>query len=279
MNWIQPAVLVVALSAPVAWADQLLMPPAQQTALVMKYCAVCHTDAARNGGLSLQHFDAASAPPSLAAMLLSKLTGGVSLDVVRQVRTSAAASTLVGQTMKNGAMGAAGLPIPDKPVIEDLIYALAMKSAGAADWAVERSGKTTASILQEVPSTTNPSTAEAYRLIVSCNSATREGSMQLAWSPVAQSGSLTASVDGGKNVTFRVEGSEKMGNGSALVLHGLAAVQLAGLPLPSRSLTIRDLFPGHVVAFSFTSLPPDDRKDLSACFLADLAADSRKTLR
>jgi hypothetical protein len=34
-------------------------PAAQQNALVQRYCAVCHTDAAKNGGLSLEHFDAA----------------------------------------------------------------------------------------------------------------------------------------------------------------------------------------------------------------------------
>ena len=59
------AFLVASLARPAAAAD--LMPVAQQNALVQKYCAVCHTDAARNGGLSLEHFDAAQAPPSLMA--------------------------------------------------------------------------------------------------------------------------------------------------------------------------------------------------------------------
>ena len=66
-----------------------LMPAAQQNGLIQKYCAVCHTDAAKNGGLSLQHYDAAAGDPALAAMLLSKL--------------------------QNGAMGAAGAGVPDKP--------------------------------------------------------------------------------------------------------------------------------------------------------------------
>src|SRR5215213_8834912 len=64
-----------------------LMPSAQQTSLVQKYCAVCHTDAVKNGGLSLEHYDAAQANAPLAAMLLSKL--------------------------RSGAMGAAGLATPD----------------------------------------------------------------------------------------------------------------------------------------------------------------------
>ncbi len=56
-----------------AWAA---MPAAEQNALVKKYCAVCHTDAVRNGGLSLEHYDAAKRDPALAAMMLSKLNGG-----------------------------------------------------------------------------------------------------------------------------------------------------------------------------------------------------------
>ena len=65
------------------------MPPTQQNALVRRCCAVCHTDAVKNGGLSLEYYDAARIDPALAAMLLSKL--------------------------RNNAMGAAGLGIPDKP--------------------------------------------------------------------------------------------------------------------------------------------------------------------
>ena len=38
------------------------MPTAEQNALVKQYCAVCHSDATKNGGLSLlQHYDAANA--------------------------------------------------------------------------------------------------------------------------------------------------------------------------------------------------------------------------
>ena len=70
-----------------AWAA---MPAAEQNALVKKYCAVCHTDTAKNGGLSLEHYDAAKRDPGLAAMVLSKLN--------------------------NGAMGAAGDGVPVKAV-------------------------------------------------------------------------------------------------------------------------------------------------------------------
>src|ERR1700704_5992169 len=102
--------------ATAAAADDLS--PAQQNALVQKYCAVCHTDAARNGGLSLEHFDAAQAAPSLAAMMVSKLTGGVSLETAKASASDPSAAALVARKMKGGAMGAAGIPIPDKATID-----------------------------------------------------------------------------------------------------------------------------------------------------------------
>ena len=71
------------------------MPTVQQNALVRKYCTTCHTDAARNGGLSLEHFDATDAAPSLTAMMLSKLTGGVPLETVRGIGTNARVAALV----------------------------------------------------------------------------------------------------------------------------------------------------------------------------------------
>src|SRR4051812_3861541 len=90
-------------SAPVAE----LMPAAEQNLLVQKYCAVCHTDAAKNGGLSLEHYDAAQVNPPLAAMLLSKL--------------------------RSGAMGAAGLKVPDSATSDRWIAATAVQAERAKD--------------------------------------------------------------------------------------------------------------------------------------------------
>jgi hypothetical protein len=274
------AVVAGLLAIPAPAAE--LMPTAQQNALVQEYCAVCHSDAAKNGGLSLEHFDAAQAPPSLKAMLLSKITGGVLLKTAREAASNISAAALVDKTMKSGAMGAAGIPIPDKATIDALIHAFAVESDGATEWTIERlktsaaSAPTlTASILREMPSAKNAGEAEFYRLIASCNADTREGEMQLAWSPVAQSGTFAASVDGNAAAQYRVEGSESMGNGSGVVLHALAALALAetergvprtGLPFPAESLTIRDLFPGQTVTFAFANLPMDARRELTACF-------------
>lgn len=182
-----------------------LLPTARQNALVRQYCAVCHTDAAKNGGLSLEYFDAATTAPNLAAMLLSKLTGGVALETVRETRTNPPAAALVHQNMRTGAMAAAGIPIPEQAIIDGLIHALAVESAGATEWSVSRlPAGLTASILREMPSARGD--VEAYRLIVSCPAATQTGSIQVAWSPAAQSGKLVASVDGKAGVTYAVEG-------------------------------------------------------------------------
>jgi hypothetical protein len=272
------AFLTIALPA-VAAATGGVMPIAQQNALVHKYCAVCHTDAARNGGLSLQHYDATQAVPSLNAMLLSKLTGGVLLEKVNAAPSDPNAAALVAKNMQHGAMGAAGLPIPDKPTIGAFINALASESTGASEWNVQRVPDPAtsaivlaASILRELPSPNAAGEAAAYRLVIECNTATHESQMQLAWAPVPRSGTLHVSVDGITSRTYRVEGTETMGNGSQ-VKAGPAAINLieskGDMPLPAHSLTFGSLFPDQTVAFSFDSLPPSARESLAACFSAN----------
>jgi hypothetical protein len=264
--------VVSLLLAGVSLSAADLMPAAQQNALVHEYCAVCHTDAARNGGLSLQYFDAAQAPPSLMAMLLSKLTGGVPLKTAAEAPADAAAASLIAEKMKSGAMGAAGIPAPPKATMDGLIHAFTVESAGAGNWTVGPSSAPviTASTLREFPRVAGE--AEAYRLIASCNSATGEGQMQLAWSPVAQSGSLAVSIDGAASRQYRVEGSESMGNGNGVILHGLAALDLSSpTGLPAESLTVSQLFPGRIVTFSFADLTRDARQKLHRCFPAQPA--------
>jgi len=83
------------------------MPAAEQNALVAKYCIVCHTDAAMNGGLSLQRYDASMPDPALAAMILSKLN--------------------------NGAMGAAGNGVPDEVAQKAWLDSTREQAAGAGN--------------------------------------------------------------------------------------------------------------------------------------------------
>ena len=70
-------------AAGAALATDAPLPIARQNELVQTYCAACHDDARRVGGLSLEHFDAAQADPTITAMLLSKLTNGLTLETVR----------------------------------------------------------------------------------------------------------------------------------------------------------------------------------------------------
>jgi hypothetical protein len=241
------------------------MPVSQQNALIQKYCAVCHTDAVRNGGLTLQHFDAAHVAPSLAAMLASKITGGVALETVRAAGSSREAADLLSQKMKTGAMAAAGIPIPDRPTIDALIAALADEAKGAENWAVTQGPAVTASILREVSQPGNPGGAESYRLTLSCNGSSHEGEMQLAWAPATKRGTLSVTFDGSAPAAYKVEGSEHMGDGSKTVT-GPAAVTLSRTALPRRTLSAGDLFEGESVEFPLSDLPETARRSLESCF-------------
>ena len=127
-------------------------PPARQDVFVQKYCAVCHTDAVPSGGLTLQYFHAATADPSLVAMLLSKI--------------------------KSGALGAAGLPLPDAESRRALVSAFTAGSALSHEWHVEQTQAAplvTAGIARRVPSTRSAGEPALYRLTLSCNTETRAG--------------------------------------------------------------------------------------------------------
>jgi len=228
------SVVTLLLAVPALCADP--MAPAQQTELIRKYCAVCHTDAAQNGGLSLEHYDASKADPQLAAMLLSKL--------------------------RNGAMGAAGLGVPDKPTQEAWIAATTAQAEGAKNWSVSRSESgLTASIVRDVAPRKKGEDAPIYRLTVSCESGAR-----LTWSPApATDRTFTLSVDDGPAISYRLEGQEKMGNGTA-GMSGMAWAKLT-TPLPAKRLTISDIFPGEQVDFPVGDLDAATRRQLMSCNL------------
>lgn len=239
--WI--AVAFAAVYTPV-WAA---MPAAEQNALVTKYCAVCHTDAALNGGLSLQRYDAAKRDPGLAAMILSKLN--------------------------NGAMGAAGNGVPDKVAQQAWLDSTREQAAGAREWFVSREdGRVSAGIVREVPPRKPGSTdLPVYRLRMVCNPSIGVGEMQLTWSPQPQTGrTMTASVDGNAPVEYRIAGQESMGKGGT-VQTGHASVLLSNgkggkLALANHTLTVRELFPGETVEFPFSELDQKARAEFRKCF-------------
>jgi mono/diheme cytochrome c family protein len=244
---------LAALALPAAALAAETLAPRQQNALIQKYCAVCHTDAVRNGGLSLEHYDAAQPDPALAAMLLSKL--------------------------RTGAMGAAGVGIPEPEIRQAWVAATAVQAAGAQRWSVLRSSDSaaddlvTASIVRQLPSPNPNVEPDSYRLIVTCRPATRRASVELAWSPnVPAAGAvMAAEVDGKPFSTWKIDGAETYGNGmngssgpGAIMLSGAKP----GMPLPAGTLAIRDVFPSQTVVFPFSDLPADGRQALAACFPA-----------
>jgi mono/diheme cytochrome c family protein len=238
------AVPAVLLATCVAAAEGI--PPARQNALVQKYCAVCHTDRANNGGLSLEHYDAARVDPPLAAMLLSKL--------------------------RNGAMGAAGLGIPDPQTREAWVAATVAQAAGAENWTVIRAERPasngsilSASLVREVQPRKASKDAPLYRLSMTCDETSRQGEIQLTWSPEPQTNrTFLVSVDGQTGLAHTLAGQEKMGNGTAGTSGRASAILLT--PFPTKSLSITDLFEGETVVFPVDTLDGRARQALAACF-------------
>ena len=74
MHAVAAFAVVSIVAVPVANAGDA-MPVARQNALVQQYCGVCHTDKSLNGGLSLEHFEAAQTDPGVAAMMLKVKSG------------------------------------------------------------------------------------------------------------------------------------------------------------------------------------------------------------
>ncbi len=107
-----------------------------------------------------------------------------------------------------------------------------------------------------------------YRLILTCRIDTHDGEIQLAWANgVPEEGQpIAVAIDGSAPITHKAEGGRKQGNGvngpGATVLYPA----IPNLPLPSRSLTVRNVFPNETPVFPFDTLTASVRQNLAACF-------------
>jgi hypothetical protein len=179
---------------------------------------------------------------------------------------------MMAAKLRTGAFGASGQPLPDKETQDALLSALTAESAGATAWTInrEKDSVISASIVEQLPSTDKEAHGEPdlYRLSITCNTFTRKGEMLLAWSPgVPKDGRImSAAVDGKPPVTYKVEGTETMGNGQK-GSSGPGAILLDATALPDQTLTISNAFPDETVVFPIGKLDQEIRHSLAACFM------------
>lgn len=269
------AAVSVALLSVASIARAATMPAAQENAVVQKYCGSCHNDALMYGGLSVQHFDAAHPEPSVASMLVSKLTSGHTPQEVIAAGEGANGDATILGLMKHGAMGAAGVGVPDEPTQLAFVRSLSAEAAGAEDWDARwaedpatKSRALTANIVRALPSTKFAPASDMYRLMLTCREATHEGEIRLTWANgVPEEGQeITVSADG-RAFAHKVTGGKQQGNGAggpgATILYPSADMNLK---MPVRNLTISGLFPNETVVFPFDNLSQSVRRDLAACF-------------
>lgn len=192
---------------------------AQQNEMMQKYCVMCHLDSAMNGGLSLEHFDAATVSPALAAILANKFTTGVPLEEILQAEIDPLTIEAIEAGKKMGApsvMNIAGLPLPGESEINGFIVAMATKGQYANQWHVLQDGE---NITADVVRVTAIPGIEAsrelgFRLSLTCDKQNKEGEILLSWSPAPRHGELEAIVDGHAPLTFVLDHEEPMANGA-----------------------------------------------------------------
>lgn len=277
-------VLLLASAGAVRAATDPPLPIARQNELVKTYCAACHDDARKVGGMSLEHFDAAQADPTIAAMLLSKLTNGLTLETVKAADGDPVVMALVDREVKTSALFAAGIEPPDAAIVRAWISALSGAATGATAWTSSPQPRpgAAASLVREVPLAADAAKANIYRLAVACDPETRRGEIALTWAPgdLVNGREVSATADAGAPVTQRLSVTTWKGNRGptrgigSVVLYSTRGTETGATfaALPARSLTVTNLMNDQTVTFPFSELAPTTRQALSACFAPDSAA-------
>lgn len=246
--------LLVAMSLSGAARAQPAMPAVQQDELVARYCAVCHSDRLANGGLSLQHFQAREAEPSLAALMARKL--------------------------QTGAIHAAGIAVPDEQTQAGFLAALLAGAKGAEAWTLRHyvdpaTQAPTLSLNRMVSVAQQRDSANLYRINVTCRTDTGAAQMQVTWSSAAAEPKRVISVswDGQAPQAYRLGAAEQMGVGgtsgrASVMLSGATAETEGAKPktvLAARSLTVTNVFDGPSVTFPFSGIPTAGREEMTRC--------------
>jgi len=234
----------------------------------VKHCTVCHNDAHVNGGLSLSNFDAARADAGVAAMLVSKITSGITPEQIVAGRHDPDMVALVERRVMTGAMMAAGVKPPDAATQGALVTALSAEAGGANQWLVQRpdSLTITASAVREVASHIHAGDTDSYRLTLSCGRDWHDGTIMLAWAPgVPEVGrEISVAVDGGATFIYKIKAGEKEFKGTMGTM-GVGAALLPIRDVPAQTLTVGNLFPKETVEFSFGEFNQNDRGEFALC--------------
>lgn len=112
--------------------------------MMENYCVICHLDTAINGGLSLEHFDAATVSPALATILVSKFTTGVPLEDILKPELDSQIVEEIELGKRFGApsvMDIAGLPLPTDGEINGFIMAMAQHTSDDESWHIMEDGE------------------------------------------------------------------------------------------------------------------------------------------
>lgn len=255
------------------------IPTDQQSEMMAKYCVICHMDEVNNGGLSLEHFDASLVSPALAAILVSKFTTGVPLSEILKPEMTLATVQAIEEGKKQGApsvMGLAGLPLPTEGEVNGFILAMASRTQRANQWHVSRDGDViNADIALVTPLPERWQGRELiYRLALSCDVTSGEGSNIISWSPIPVNGTLEVIVDDGEIKKFILDQQESMANGSpgisspsSVVLSGMGkSDKHPTLGMPKNKLQIKGPLLTGQVEFTFNTLSQEDREKLALCF-------------
>jgi hypothetical protein len=272
------AALGLMLAASPAFADGPLTAETQDN-LQTLYCVACHDTKQMQGGLDLSSFDSAKPDAAVAYMMASKLRGG--------------------------AIGAAGIPIPDQATNDAWLAALVEEGKTMTEetrgWTFSLGSDperhkplVIASATQEVPAAEGGE--RVYQLTLTCHmDDTRGANMELAVfrkdgpqsSPVASfvalnrfPGPVSYEIDGTAAEGFLYPWQDNRFYASLKkVTYADLGVPQFPVALPAESLTVRDLFPGETVSFPFDGWSKTVRGVMGVCFSGGAAPAATQPAR